>query len=259
MFLAPTNFEHAITREFRALATRVTWDRLPIYRHWECDPLGPQTRTIIAFGNRRPAMVETTVGRGRVVTMTTPVSDPVRPRGRSAWNELPTSPDARPFVMLADQLVNYLAGQREVRLNYRAGETAMLVNPDGDTAPRFQLFTPSDDTQEVVARAGRLSVKSTEQPGSYRLKGFRDEPIALGFSVNLDPSATNLTRVTSARLDESLGAGRYRLAASRTEIDRGIGEARVGREFFPILMLALAGVFALEQLLANRFYGAKKT
>ena len=78
-----------------------------------------------------------------------------------------------------------------------------------------------------------------------------------GFSVNLPPSATDLTRVTTAELDAKLGADRYQLARSHDEIDREVGEARVGREFYPLLMLALAGVLALEQLLSNRFYGAK--
>ena len=46
----------------------------------------------------------------------------------------------------------------------------------------------------------------------------------------------------------------YSLARNRDEVNREIGEARMGREFFPWLMLVVAIVLAMEHLLANRFY-----
>ena len=75
-----------------------------------------------------------------------------------------------------------------------------------------------------------------------------------GFSVNLPPEATELRRVESTRLDELLGKDRYQFARNRDEIELSVGEARAGREFYPTLLVLLAGALAMEQLLANRFY-----
>src|SRR5690606_38418663 len=114
-------------------------------------------------------------------------------------------------------------------------------------------FSPSDDPYEVVARDGVVSVKFTEIPGSYRLKGQQTTAVLRGFSVNLPPEATDLTRIDPAQLDTLLGADRYDLVRADGDISIE-SEARAGREFFPWLMVGLALVLAMEHLLANRFY-----
>ncbi|MFM9116604.1 MAG: hypothetical protein ACKOU6_10650, partial [Planctomycetota bacterium] len=120
---------------------------------------------------------------------------------------------------------------------------------------RYQLFAPSEESQQVAARGGRVILRSTEEAGHYYLRGLGAVGVTRGFSVNLDPTATNLTRLPREKLDEILGANRYRLAVTRDEINREIGEARVGREFLPLLLVVVAGVLGLEHVLANRFYG----
>jgi len=254
LFLAPRQFDHPILREFRAIATGVPWDQLPVYRHWGFDPVDKDTRVILTFGNNQPALVERAVGKGRVLTWTTPLSDPARPAGRLAWNELPTAPDAWPFVVLADQMMQYLVGAGEGRLNLLAGQTAVLSQQVAADPPGFQLFTPQGETEDLSPHEGAWTIRYTEQPGNYRLKGFRDAPVSRGFAVNLPAEREDLTRIPRADLDQRLGADRYRFAATRDEIDRDVGEARRGREFFPLLMIGLAVILGLEQLLANRFY-----
>jgi hypothetical protein len=198
--------------------------------------------------------VETALGRGRVLTMTTPVSDPARPRGRQTWNELPTGDDAWPYVVLAHEMVRYLAGAGGTKLNYLAGETAALPNVRDKHPERYQLFTPMDQSQDVTADEGQLIVSFTELPGAYRLKGFLREPIVRGFAVNLPESASQLARLAPAALDDLLGAGRYQYARNQDDIVLGTGKARLGREFYPFLLPLLALILGLEHLLANRFY-----
>ena len=66
--------------------------------------------------------------------------------------------------------------------------------------------------------------------------------------------ATDVRRLDPNLLSEILGADRYTLARGTTELNRGIGRARVGRELFPFLMLVVVGLLAMEHLLSNRFY-----
>ncbi|MCU0978970.1 MAG: BatA domain-containing protein [Pirellulaceae bacterium] len=254
VFLTLRDLSHPLLAAFRDMATSVPWDRFPVYRHWGLEEIAAPARVVARYSNNQPAVVETSLGRGRVLTMTTPVSDPARAQGRQTWNELPTGNDAWPYVVLANEMVRYLVGAGGTKLNYLAGETASLPNTRGKHPERYQLFTPLDQPQDVTADDGQLVVKFTELPGAYRLKGFLQQPLVRGFAVNLPESASQLTRLDREALDQLLGADRYHYARSRDEIVLGVGEARLGREFYPFLLPLLALILGLEHLLANRFY-----
>lgn len=253
IWLDPRSLDHPVLAPFRSVGTAVPWQQFPVFRYWSLKELSKSASVVVPYSDGRPAMVEQPVGRGRVLLMTTPVSDPLAPRGRQAWNELPTGENAWPYFILANQIAEHLVGSGETRLNYLAGETAALANRVERDPERYELFSPSDDPYEVVARDGRVTVKFTDLPGAYRLKGQRDGIVLRGFSVNLAPRATDLTRLDPLLLDEYLGKDRYQMARTQEEITLE-GEERAGREFFPWLMLALALVLAFEHVLANRFY-----
>jgi Aerotolerance regulator N-terminal len=254
LFIAPRSFDHPITAAFRQIETNVPWDRFPIHFHWNLDELAADARTIIPFGNNKPALVEHRVGRGRVLTLTTPVSDPPRPKGYEAWNRLATGEDAWPYLMLVNESLLYLVGSGQTRLNLQAGEAAVLPNDEAQYPARYQLFTPLDQPQDLLARDGRLTVRFTDNPGAYRLRGQKAGPIVRGFAVNLPVETSDLARLPAARLDELLGKGRYQLARNKDEIDRAVGNDRVGSEFYPLLFTLVAMVLGLEHVLGNRFY-----
>jgi hypothetical protein len=254
LFLAPQYYDHPALAAFGPLATSVPWNLAPVFRHWMLGELAEDSSVVLRFSNGEPALVERKVGDGTVLLMTTPVTDPSRPAGRSAWNELPTSEQSWPYVVLMNEMLLYLAGAGENPLNYVTGETAVLTNDPAEDPERYQLFTPLEEPQDVVARDGRLTVRFTERAGAYRLKGYRGGPVVRGFAVNLPAGQTRLTRIAESDLDDRLGSQTYQLARSREEIVREVGETRVGREFYPYLMVLLVLLLGLEQLLANRFY-----
>jgi hypothetical protein len=238
VFLAPRQFDHPALALFRGQQSSVPWDDSPVFRHWVLDERAADSSTVVEFSNGQPAIIERSLGEGRIIVMTTPIAEESRPQGRSAWNELLTSENAWPSFVLLNDLLGYLAAGGESRLNYLAGETATLVNDSSGHPPRYQLFTPLDEPQDLVPRNGLVVVPFTEFAGAYRLKGQRDGPVMRGFAVNLHAAASDLTRVPR----------------DRHEIVLEVGEARVGREFYPFLLLALAVVLGLEHVLANRFY-----
>lgn len=253
LYLAPANYEHPVLAEFRTLGTNVPWDHFPVYYHWNLDNLTAGSRTVIAYGNNKPALVATQLGRGRVLTLTTPLTD-IRPRGRSRWNELWAGEDNWPSFMLWNEMLLHLVGTSQTRLNYRSGETAVLDSDPALFPERYQLFTPLDEPQDVLARDGRLTIRFTDNPGAYRLRGQKDGPLVRGFAVNLPAETTDLTRLAPEQLDERLGKDRYQFARNREEINRAVGNDRVGSEFYPLLVGLLALALALEHTLANRFY-----
>jgi hypothetical protein len=254
LHLAPEQFSHPILAAFRERTTSVPWNAAPIFKHWVLDPLAADSVTVVPFGNGRPALVDRQVGDGRVVTVATPVTDPLRPSGRTAWNELPTSDEAWPYVVLVNELMMYVTNSTSTKLNYTAGETAALANDASDYPERYQLFSPLEEPQEVRSHEGEVVVRFTEHAGTYRLKGVRDRPVVRGFSVNLALAATDLTRLPADKLDTLLGKSRYQLATNKDEIQLEVGEARVGREFYSHLLVLFVVMLSVEQLMANRFY-----
>jgi hypothetical protein len=252
VLLAPRDLEHPMLRPFREMTGSIPWSDSPIYRYWELGSIAKGVNVVVPFDDGRPAVLERTVGDGRVVTMTTPVSD--RAQGQ-AWNLLPT--DSWPFFILSHQMMLYLVGSTDARLNYMAGQTAVV--PLDSAAPfRSYLLTAPGDTKFPLSadpKQNALLVSATDEVGNYRVQaGGRASGVDRGFSVNLASRQTELTRLTKDELAGLFGDVPFRLARNQNEIERDVSMARVGRELFSPLILLLAVLLAAECLLANRFY-----
>ncbi len=254
VYLAPRAYDHPALAPFRPVANNVPWDLFPVFYHWNLDDLSPTARSIVPYGDGKPALVENRLGRGSAIVMTTPISDPPRPQGRALWNELATGESIWPCVLLVHESMSYLVRSGQTRLNLLAGETAVLPNDPAEYPERYQLFTPLEQPQDVLARDRRVTVRFTDNPGAYRLRGQKSGPIVRGFAVNVPADTSDLTRLPGEQLDELLGAKRYQLARSQDELDRAVGNDRLGSEFYPLLITLVAVALGLEHVLANRFY-----
>jgi hypothetical protein len=254
VYLSPRAYDHPVLAGLRQFATSVPWDAFPVYYHWNLDDLVGSARVVIPYGDGKPAVVENRLGNGTVLVMTTPISDPPRPADHPLWNELATGDDAWPCFVLVHEMMRYLGGSGQTRLNLLAGETAVLPNDPEEYPDRYQLFTPLDQPQDVLARDGRVTIRFTDAPGAYRLRGQKEGPLVRGFAVNLAGDTSDLTRLEPEKFDELLGKGRYKLARNQQQIDRAVGADRIGSEFYPLFVTLMAVVLGIEHVLANRFY-----
>lgn len=254
VYLAPRHLQHPVLAEMRDWAGSIPWDASPVYRYWQLDKLARGVQVVVPFTDGRPAVLERPLGRGRVMTMTTPVSDRA---DEKAWNLLPLGEESWPFVILVNQMMLYLVGGSDEQLNYQAGQTAVVpLGPREDyrsyllTAPGEVQFPLSADPKQNV-----LVITSTDKPGNYRIQaGGRDSGVDRGFSVNLAPRQTQLDRLTEEELRDVFGPLEFRIARERDEIERDVNLGRVGRELFPLLILLVALALGGEYVLANRFY-----
>jgi hypothetical protein len=142
-------------------------------------------------------------------------------------------------------------------LNYEVGEPVSLTVRDATGQGRYQLFVPSGIWQEVTATKNRVALQFADTPGTYRLRPASGRGTNWGFSMNLPTQATNLERLEPEVLNQCLGAGGYRLARDREAVNREVGEARIGHELYPWLLVFVVLVLVLEHLLANRFYNRR--
>ncbi len=254
LFLAPRDYNHPALVKFAPLESKLAWDAYSVSRYWQFDRLAEDAVTIVPFRDGQPALVERSLGRGRVVTMATPLT---ALSGREPWNRLLLEFDAWPTLMLVNELTLYLAGASDSALNYEVGQTASLRPRTEQPVTNYVLTTPKGDTlrKTVDAKAGAIVVGSTELPGNYRVRaGGEKTGLDAGFSVNLAPQATNLARLNESELKSIFGELPLRIAKTEDQIDRDVTVGRVGRELYPYLIALVVLLAALEYGLANKFY-----
>ena len=79
---------------------QIPWEGMPIRWFWTFDSTDGAT-TLLSYDNGKASLLEKAVGSGRVVTMTTPVSDGLNDPDRPPWNYLPTSDGNWPSMFVA--------------------------------------------------------------------------------------------------------------------------------------------------------------
>lgn len=251
-YLRPRAFNHPAIKPLAPYADDLLWSQLRVAQRWELDTLRDGATVVARYADGGPAIVERGVGRGRVVLMTTSVSE--SPRGDDAWNVLPIGDDGFPFVLLANALTDYLTGSADARLGYTAGETVTAPLPAGSDAVGYVLRTPGGEPvrQSIPPGRGELTIASATEPGAYRIETGGE--LDRRFVVNLDPSAGRLERVSFAELATEFGEDRVALVRGRDQLARSIDLGRVGRELYG-WVLAIAAIALLgEQWVSSNYY-----
>ena len=201
-----------------------------------------QARTLAAYDDGAPALVEARLGQGRVLLYTSTVSQ--------SWSDWPLRSS---FLPVLQQAVSFLGAalEEKVALPSRVGDERVLLppsgvvlasvlGPDGREAP---LRREKPDAPELVA--GPLA-----QPGLYkplsRGPPLREEP-DLFFVATLDARESDLRRVDEAELKAQLGgAGSARVAASAQAAEGARGTPLWGGLLL-LAALALLGEGALTR------------
>jgi hypothetical protein len=262
----PLDYRHELITPFRGFE-RAGLLTTPIWKYIKLKPAADdEVRTVLAFDNGDPAILESRFGRGRVIVFATAASpdsvdrsvDPVTP-----WSLLGTWPSFPPLVQESLSLV---ARGREEGRNRLVGESlsSLLRNATPDT--RLTMTPASSEERREHNRqpaprevrlesdgdAWRWSYGDTFISGVYELKvGPPIEHNEL-FAVNIDPRESPLERIDPARLPEEL-APRTSPAASPTSL--ATSGATSTYAWFRPLMLTVIALLAVESFLARWFGG----
>jgi hypothetical protein len=233
--------------------------QVPVWHYWAVAP-AEGSRTLLSYADNAPALIERTLKgakTGRILLWTTPLARRAKREDPNAWNEFP-EPQFWPFVAILLQTVPYMAGTTGERLNYEAGQDAILpIDPtrrfknyvvegvDAKTSDRHSPPATSDALVVVSPAIGRWRVTAS---------GSNGEKAAMGFSVNPPVSEMQLTRLESAELEQLFGKDGYALADDLDSLTRATIRSRVGFELFPWLMALILLLVTAENFLANKFY-----
>lgn len=256
VFPEPVALSHPVFFALGQSPDEVIWNAYPIYRNWAFSSLSEGVVTLMRLSDgSAPFLTLESRGRGEILTLTTPIPE-FESRQRELWNLLWASDPLPSFAILLGSFRS-LSGANRESLNYSVGQSVSLPNDPLRWPSRYDLMTPDAQLQRPTATDGVLNLGAFEKAGIYRLRGQRNETLVRAFSVNVPASDTALQRMSPDELDARLGKDNYRLARQRSEVESSVGQARFGRELYPLLMLLVAGLFLAEQAMSNRFYQIK--
>ena len=258
MHLSTSNDQHPILAKLRPRRGSVPWEDFPVYRFWQFESLQEGVNTVVAFAAGQPALLEKPLGKGRVLTLVTPVSELAEvPEGEPGIN---SGGRAWPFFTLTNEMMLYVVGGDDEKLNYPAGQPAVLYIDPEKRFNTYLVSTPSGESLRQPPNAqNAVVITATEVPGNYRVRAGGDrDGVNRGFSVNLAPEATRLDRIDEQQLKRVFGEQSFHVARNKEQIDRHVSLDRVGRELFPLLIALVAIVLGCEHVLSNRFYREAK-
>lgn len=257
-FLDPVAVSHPAFGELGQAVSDINWNLMPVYRNWTFPTPAPDAQVLMAMSDAMgPAMLAQPLGRGQIITFTTPIPEPDKGR-RELWNLLWASGDdsIHTFGLLLGTF-RALSGADQQGATVAVGSNIALSNDPRQWPSRYTMYSPTGRARRIDANDGILSLDNLDQAGIYYLRGQRGRPMVRALSVNTPSEDTRLNRMELADLDSLLGSGNFRVAQNREQVESSVGQARFGRELYPLLMIFVAGLFLAEQAMSNRFYKVK--
>lgn len=192
-------------------------------------------------GNDAPVLAERTIGRGRVIAFAATAD--------RAWTDIPVFPI---FPMLLHETVTHLtspAYERQLMVN----QAMALPLPRRPIGGEVVVANPNNeiDTVAVADRDGRPIVEydETAQPGFYEVR-YAQDAAPLAVAINIDPLEGAVATLEAPALAGAMEGINIAMVDPGDILETVIAEARVGRELWRELMIAVLLVFLTEAALA---------
>jgi hypothetical protein len=245
-------FRHPLLQPFEGwlLDSNIYFVKMPprVFEYWETAAKADVVLLRYNVPKRSPALLEKRLGAGKVLQLTTPLGL-YEPR----WNNY--SENISPFVVIvAGLMVRHLTGELEMaHVNFELGrEEASLPTRHLGRGP-LMLVGPEGGQITIDEKAPFIALPQATLPGNYQI--LNGKTTVAAFSMNLPADEIDLTPWPPADIENLFGAG-VRVPPNRQANLRQLIQGRFSEpvELFPILMVALLVLLAIENLLANRFY-----
>jgi hypothetical protein len=229
----------------------------PVVKRYFPATARPGAATLASYGDGKPMLLERSVGRGRVLLMTTPV-DP-------DWNSMPLTHFFLPFVQSAVRYVAAApAARHQVERNLSPGQPLVAEFDEPLDAARVVVTVPSRDRERdrpdpsfVISQFGagaQVRFDGTAMPGIYRVQPHGGNDLhVVQFVVSTPVAESNLAPLAPERwewAERELGVQRLS-ASDRRPLPAAQEAARGGLELWlPLLGTVLA--LSIVELSATR-------
>lgn len=285
-FLEIARPNHPAVLSLGDIAGGVPWNLFPINQYWQLQTQTGDTIVMRYAGTDHPALVDRRTNRDSAIAngpenggihliLTTPL--PALAGQSRGWNDLFAGTDAWPAFLLVREMMQSLIDAQRGTHNLLITDlpsipvvdlgrvNAPLASADSPVDPAdrsrlvdqsFQMFPPTGPPVPLRTSGPIAAIGNVETPGTYWLRGAGT---TTGFSVNLLPNQTDLTRIDPTKLQDWLGAEQYDLVRNRDELREAEGRGAPTRPLYGWILLLMAGAFVLEQVLSNRFYRSGRT
>lgn len=176
--ITSADFAHPVMEVFDGVNDASLF-KAQVFSYVLVDPAGREDAKVVAsYTGGVPALVESRLGQGRVMLLTTTVD--------RDWSDLAIRSS---FVPLIQRVCQYLgrALDRKGGLGYVAGESARVRLPDG-TGP-LRLRRPDGGTVEydqAASEGDALFLDNLDVPGHYQLERAGDKQAVTPIAVNAD-------------------------------------------------------------------------
>lgn len=234
-------------------AARVELSAVAFDKCWATEPFS-DSKLLLSFSGpgNRAAMLERKVGRGTVLMFTSAMDNLLQ--GGNTWNNLPNSWS---FLMLTDQILQYLSGASNVDRNFLAGQAVDMPIPVTQRFEQYLLQRPQlrQTRGKLPAEDASLLITDAVDAGHYRVKPQESPSRWQGaFAMNFRDEETNLTRIQDDAIQKLVGTDRVAFIHNPAELQRAVRVGRLGIELFPVLMGLIVILICAEHLMANYFY-----
>jgi hypothetical protein len=256
--LTKPDLSHPIFSQYaEELRTELT--QVPVFRY-EKVGRSEGVRELLQISDGQPALLERVFDAavtGRVLMWTTPLSRRPSSNDTSAWNDFPRS---WAFVQVVNRMTAYLADTADDPTVVEAGTDLTFPFDPSKGFNAALVKGPGDrpgDRRPIDPKDSRLIITNPDLIGHWgiALSGPNNAARLTGFSVNPPAAESQLRILTPDQLNTVFGKDGYALAQDPDSLEKAVGLARVGVEFFPWLMLLLLIILTVENYLANKFYG----
>jgi hypothetical protein len=215
------------------------------YRYFSLEGQAPGVQTLLTLQDGHPLLVEKGVGRGQVMFFTSSAD--------RDWTDLPTR---TAYVPLLHSLVGYLANLEAAapRPQVFMPDPVFFQGRPEDAGVAFNLHT-ADGQQRLVrytadATAGvQAAFANYTVPGIYRV-ATPHEPDLL--AVNATRAESNFDKLQQDDLQARWHPLRLTLEEEESLLHDRLNTTLPTKELASLLLLALAGILALENVYANR-------
>ena len=193
----------------------------------------PPLRVLARFDDGREALVESTVGAGRVLAFTSPLD--------GLMSDLPVQPL---FLPLIHELARYASAHKSAPLFHRVGSAVSLgtEGPSEPTRSRRVTF-PSGHREDI---SGNDAGVELEEAGFYEATSDKGETTLV--AVNLETVESDLTSMDAAELEAAL---RPRGQAAQPMNSVTPAEEGARQSWWRLALVAMALLLVTEMVLGN--------